>query len=61
MTNYRTDAPFTIPINLLAPDSGFEEYFHQAINTTGKLGIAFVSTMNPCWARRYTLLSLLFA
>jgi hypothetical protein len=47
MSNYRTDAPFPIPIDLLASGSEFEEYFHQAINTTGELGLAFVSTMNP--------------
>ncbi len=47
MLNYRTDAPFTIPIDLLAEGSDFEAYFHQAVNTTGELGIAFVSTMNP--------------
>jgi len=45
--NYRTDAPFAIPIDLLTDGSVFENYFQQAINTTGELGIAFVSTMNP--------------
>ncbi len=47
MVNYRTDAPFTIPIDLLAGGGAFETYFHQAINTSGELGVAFVSTMNP--------------
>lgn len=47
MANYRLDAPFAIPIDLLANGDAFETYFNQAVSTTGELGIAFVSTMNP--------------
>ncbi len=46
MTNYRTDAPFAIPIPLDV--ATFESYFNAAINQNGgALGIAFVSRMNP--------------
>lgn len=47
MVNYRTDAPFAIPINLLANGNAFETYFNQAVGTTGELGIAFVSRIDP--------------
>jgi hypothetical protein len=46
MENYRTNAPFAIPIDLLADGSAFESYFNQAVNT-GELGLAFVSTIAP--------------
>jgi hypothetical protein len=46
MTNYRTDAPFAIPIPLNA--EAFEPYFNAAVNQNGgELGIGFVSRMNP--------------
>ncbi|MEN3002443.1 MAG: hypothetical protein ABDI19_11465 [Armatimonadota bacterium] len=47
MVNYRIDAPFTIPIDLLANRGAFETYFNQAVSTTGELGIAFVSAIDP--------------
>ncbi len=46
MTNYRTDAPFAIPIPLDA--EAFEPYFNAAVNqNNGELGIGFVSRMDP--------------
>lgn len=46
MTNYRTDAPFAIPIPLDV--AAFEPYFNAAVNANGGvLGIGFVSRMNP--------------
>lgn len=46
MTNYRTDAPFAIPIPLDV--ELFEPYFNAAVNqNNGELGIGFVSRMDP--------------
>ncbi|MGQ9657634.1 MAG: hypothetical protein ACUVV1_06985 [Fimbriimonadales bacterium] len=46
MTNYRTDAPFAIPIPLDV--AAFEPYFNAAVNAnSGELGIGFVSRMDP--------------
>jgi len=46
MTNYRTDAPFAIPIPL--DREVFEPYFNAAVNENGgELGIGFVSRMSP--------------
>ncbi|GIV06636.1 MAG: hypothetical protein KatS3mg016_2211 [Fimbriimonadales bacterium] len=46
MSNYRTDAPFAIPIPLNV--ELFEPYFNEAVNqNNGALGIGFVSRMNP--------------
>ncbi len=46
MTNYRTDAPFAIPIPL--ERELFESYFNAAINqNNGELGIGFVSRLDP--------------
>ena len=46
MRNYRTDAPFAIPIPL-SPEA-FEPYFNAAVNqNNGALGIGFVSRMDP--------------
>ena len=46
MTNYRTDAPFAIPVPLNV--EAFEPYFNAAVNqNNGALGIGFVSRMDP--------------
>jgi hypothetical protein len=46
MTNYRTDAPFAIPIPLNV--EAFEPYFNAAVNQNGgELGVGFVSRLNP--------------
>ncbi|MCS7301046.1 MAG: hypothetical protein NZ556_05780 [Fimbriimonadales bacterium] len=46
VTNYRTDAPFAIPIPLNT--ELFEPYFNAAVNqNNGELGIGFVSRMDP--------------
>lgn len=46
MTNYRTDAPFAIPIPLNV--EAFEPYFNAAVSqNNGELGVGFVSRINP--------------
>jgi hypothetical protein len=46
MTNYRTDAPFAIPIPLNV--EAFEPYFNAAVNQNGgELGVGFVSRLDP--------------
>lgn len=45
MDNYTTDAPFVIPFPLNT--EAFEAYFNSAVNSSGYLGIGFVSRMDP--------------